>query len=282
MATAKALMCLSACERSYQVAGPQLPFDKFGCSPKRMLLLHGLGGNRSQLPPFISEPLRNQYEIISLDLRAHGQAELDDSSSQLHFSQLASDVEVFVRDTGLADDQVFLIGMSMGAALICELLSRERLSTEGALLIRPAWLWQRQPANLEVYCEISFLLLHFEPEEGKERFRRSSIYRAIAQQSLGAAESLLSQFNDEKAAQRAQRLSAIPASAPMRPASNNLPPLQIVAAQNDPIHPFTLAMDLAADLQAAVDVAPPRYEAAADYEAAVRRVIASFAGNLSA
>jgi pimeloyl-ACP methyl ester carboxylesterase len=256
------------------------PFDLYGSDGPRVLLLHGLGANRTQPLTLLGDALGERGQILAPDLRGHGRCRLDESAPMLHHAQLAEDVEQVLTSVW-QDGPVLLAGISMGAAVVAELMARQRIHIAGAVLIRPAWRWQPSPPNLAGFPVIAALLRACSPEDGKRRLAGTPEYRAIADVSGAAAAALLAQFDDVGAAHRADRLIAIPASAPQRPHINAGDfPLLVLGADLDPVHPLSLAAGVAADLGARFEGVPPRYEAPARHQRAASRLVASLIDEL--
>jgi pimeloyl-ACP methyl ester carboxylesterase len=240
------------------------------------VVLHGLGGDRSQPLELLAPEAVDGHRVVAPDLRAHGATTLDESRARLTFAQLAEDVEDLLAALGLGSEAA-LIGVSLGAAVATEILARQRISVRGALLIRPAWAWHGSPPNLAAYPLMARLLAEQEPAEARESLRRSEPFAAVAATSIAAANALLGQLDAPLARQRAQRLQALPADAPRRPPRSADAPVTVVAGDLDPVHPVPLAQQVAADLGAGLVRVPPRYDAPEEHAAAVRSVVTAFA-----
>jgi pimeloyl-ACP methyl ester carboxylesterase len=226
-------------------------------SPSPTLLgLHGLGGDRSQPLGLIDEAVEDRHQVVAPDLRAHGSSTLAETPALLSFAQLAEDVEALV---GRPPAGVILLGISMGASVVLELVARGRIPVRGVVLVRPAWRWRPHPPNLAPYPRIAALLRAHGPQEGKERFRESDDHASVAAVSVRAAEALSAQFDEPRAVERAARLERMPASAPTGSGRLGIPGV-ILASERDPVHPTALAEDLATDLGIRVHLVAPRYE----------------------
>lgn len=255
-----------------------LPFDRYGTGSPCVLVLHGLGGNRNSVHSFLRvEELA--CSTISVDLRAHGESLLDEQSGCLTFSQLAIDVEDFVHRHSIQPEELVLVGISMGAGIICEILARHVIMPRAAVLLRPAWLWAPNPDHLDIYKHLSRILEAKTPARARDVLFTSRQFEKLQRNCSGCADSVVAQLDDPKAKTRAHRLRVIPASAPRRPDTHFLPgALAVVAIEGDPIHPSILARELAAEIGATCLVVPSRYSDPEGYRSAVTRTIVSLSG----
>ncbi|MGK3945123.1 alpha/beta fold hydrolase [Streptomyces sp. RP5T] len=244
---------------SRRPARERLAFDITGNGDQPLLLLHGLGADRNQPLSLADATVRSRCQVLAPDLRAHGATTLDEREELLTFSQMAADVEEVISDVA-PEQPLVVVGISMGAGIATQLLARGKVAIRGLVLIRPAWCWQSHPAGLFAFPHITQLLRRDGPAKGKVRFRNSEHYASIAASSTAAADALLGQFDAPKAVERAQRLTAIPASAPVRPATPDVARL-VIGSEKDPVHPLSVAERVAEDLAAPLEIVSPRYDA---------------------
>ena len=252
-----------------------LAHDLLGDRGRPVVVLHGLGGDRRQPLDLVDDRLRSRHRVVAPDLRAHGATTLDESVGMLTFGQLADDVEQLVTALDL-DAEPLLLGVSLGAGVAVELMARQRISVHGVVLIRPAWGWLGSPANLAAYPRIARLLIDHGADEGRELFQECEPFIEIAQTSEAAAEALLGQFDAPQAQERSQRLTALPAGAPSRPRMRPRRPVLVLGGVLDPVHPMSLAEQVAKDLGGRFVQVPARYDAPADHRAAVRAAVGRF------
>jgi pimeloyl-ACP methyl ester carboxylesterase len=241
----------------------RLSFELVGEGTRLLLLLHGLGADHRQGLALVDDEVLARFRVVAPDLRAHGRSALDESAEHLTMTRLAADVDALVNDVG-APEGVALVGISLGAAVAIELTTRATFSIRDALLVRPAWGWRPNPSNLAVFPRIAALLDSDGPESGQLRFQDGADYARFAAVSEAAARALLGQFGMSDAVRRAQRLIALPASAPTRPVSRQ-PPTLVLGNDRDPAHPLPLALSIASDLDARFGVVAPRYDAPAEH-----------------
>ena len=250
------------------------PFIRTRTGPRPLVALHGLGGSSSQPLGLLNKTLLAQFDVVAPDLRAHGSNQMPASAGHLSFAALADDVRALVDSIGF-DEPPLLMGISMGAGIALQLQDEpERFA--GALLVRPAWAWTRDPANLDVFPAIASLLDRYPVADARQRFLSTDEYASIAAVSPTAAASLLLQFDEPLAVARRARLTALPADAPTRP----LAPVRglVLGTHLDPVHPAAIAEQVAADIGAAFELAPPRYDEPEGHRAAIASALSRLRG----
>ncbi|KAK1184369.1 alpha/beta hydrolase [Streptomyces sp. NBS 14/10] len=252
----------------------RLAFEVTGNGDQPLLLLHGLGADRSQPLALADDTVRRQCQVLAPDLRAHGMTTLDERHELLTFPQLAADVEEVIGDFG-PSRPLIVVGISMGAGVAAQLLARGNIPVRGLVLIRPVWRWEPHPASMSAYPRITELLRTHGAAKGRVLFQDSEDYAGIARVSAAAADALLGQFDAPRAVERAQRLTAVPASAPTRPPSSGTPKL-VIGAHQDPVHPMIVAEQVAGDLGAPLKIVSPRYDAPEQHFVQVARAIRNF------
>ena len=248
-----------------------LGFDVSGRGGRTLVLMHGLGGDRRQLLPYVDAGIRRDCDVIAVDLRGHGSTRLDDAAGSLTFTRLAADVEELLAELrpGAA---VVLVGVSMGCGVALELAVRGTLAIDAMLLVRPAWRWTPNPPNLAPFVVLGHLLQRHRRAEARRLFQQTGEYAAVAAVSTAAAQALLAQFDEAGAGRRAHRLIVLPADAPRRPPA--VPPTRVLAAGRGPVHPRGTAEALAADLGADLTLVPPRYDQPGPHRTAVTAELA--------
>jgi pimeloyl-ACP methyl ester carboxylesterase len=238
-------------------------------APLTLVALHGLGGDHTQPLAYIDEAVRSKCRIVAPDLRAHGSCTLDESPSLLTFQQLAADVDAAI---GPSHGPLVLVGISMGAGVALELVARGTPGISALVLVRPAWLWEPNPANLVAFPRIASLLREHGAQVGKARFVQDPDYASVAAISSAAADALAAQFDEPRAIARGARLEALPASVPRHVSRLDVPTV-VLACDRDPVHPVQLAERLTTDLGARLVVVPPRYDLADAHAREVAREI---------
>jgi pimeloyl-ACP methyl ester carboxylesterase len=241
-----------------------------------IVMLHGLGGDKTQLWPAAGDI--EHLPRLALDLRAHGDTAYVGDVSAFEFDSLAADVVALL--DRLEVDTALLVGVSMGAGIAVNLALRAADRVAGLALVRPAWSHVSPPPHLAELVEIGRLLEQHPVAIAKGRYRTTPGFRAIESQSPAAAASLLRQFDGPQVRQRSVRLRATPFSVPFPDYAClhaiSIPALVIGAIQ-DPLHPEVLAHEHAAELpNAQLGILPSRDSDAAEYERLLATMIQEF------
>jgi pimeloyl-ACP methyl ester carboxylesterase len=206
---------------------------------------HGLGGDRRQ-PMELYAHLPGIH-LIAMDCRGHGKTQPLGDPDLLRFDVFADDVLALLDHLGI--DQFVAGGISMGAGVALNIALRVAQRVVGLLLIRPAWLAQPLPPNLDCMVEVGQWIRDHGVVAGRQGFLASPLYLRLQQEAPYTAESLLAQFDDPRAADAWPRLLRLPADAPNRdPAAwrQITSPTLILANHVDPTHPYAYAETLAA------------------------------------
>lgn len=237
---------------------------------------HGLGGDRRQ--PMELYAHRPGVRLVCLDCRGHGKTQPLGDAESLRFDVFADDVVALLDHLGI--EQCVAGGVSMGAGVALNLALRYPQRLCALLLVRPAWLAQPAPPNLECMAEVGRLIAEHGGVGGKAQFMESALYRRLRVEAPYTAETLLAQFDEPRAADAWPRLVRLPADAPNRDAAAwggiDLPVL-VVGNQADLVHPYAFAETLAAAIpQAQLVEAPSKALDARAHVAAVRQAIGSF------
>ena len=242
---------------------------------------HGLGGDRRQ--PMELYEYREGVHLIAMDSRGHGKTQPLGDPDLLRFDTFADDAMALLDHLGV--NEVVAGGISMGAGIALNLVLRYPRRVRGLLLVRPAWLAQPCPPNLDCMVEVGRWIRDFGPAEGRVHFLASPLYLRLQQEAPYTAGSLLAQFDEPRAADAWPRLLRLPADAP-----NGDPdawravavPTLILANHADLTHPYAYAETLAAAIPDAnlVDVPSKAVDQEA-HIAAARTHIDAFLQSLS-
>jgi pimeloyl-ACP methyl ester carboxylesterase len=213
-------------------------------SGKPFLFQHGLGGDTQQTRDTFVPPAG--WRLLTLDCRGHGETRPLGDPAKLGFDQQADDLLAFIDMLGL--DRVAIGGISMGAGVALNFALRYPQRASALVLVRPAWLEQPLPPNLQVYPRIARLIRQEGAERGAQLFQRSAEYQGVLREYPATAGSLLKQFTRANAAEWVDILERMPADAPNREraawAQLRLPTL-VLGNDRDPVHPFAYAETLA-------------------------------------
>ena len=211
---------------------------------------HGLGGDRRQ--PMELYRHRAGVHLIAMDCRGHGKTQPLGDPDLLRFDTFADDVVALLDHLGVG--QFVAGGISMGAGVALNLALRYPQRLKGLLLVRPAWLAQPCPPNLDCMVAVGQWLRDYGVVQGREGFLASPLYLRLQQEAPYTASSLLAQFDEPRAADAWPRLLRLPADAPNRdPAAWRAVgiPTLILANHGDLAHPYEFAEVLAAAIPGA-------------------------------
>jgi pimeloyl-ACP methyl ester carboxylesterase len=249
-----------------------------GSSP--VLLLHGLGGDHRQAAGLL--PLAADVTRIAPDLPGHGDTDLlaDEPVSFLAFAELtARALEELRRAGAVPGDPMPVIGISMGAGVALALQAQRPELVHSLALVRPSWLDVASPPNLVAFGVIAKLLVELGPSDGAAAFASSELFRDIDSHAPAMAQSLLGQFSRPHARDRARVLADMPRSVPLPDRSSYAAvavPTVVIAAPEDPVHPYDVAETLAEWIPGAQLVAVPRkLTDPAEHNAAVAQAAAA-------
>lgn len=206
---------------------------------------HGLGGDRRQ--PMELYEFREGVHLIAMDSRGHGKTQPLGDPDLLRFDTFADDIVALLDSLGIAEFAAG--GISMGAGIALNLALRYPARVVGLLLVRPAWLAQPCPPNLDCMVEVGQWIRDYGPDEGRSRFLSSPLYLRLQQEAPYTAGSLLAQFDEPRAADAWPRLLRLPADAPNRDPDawrTVAVPTLVLANHADLTHPYDYAETLAA------------------------------------
>lgn len=252
-----------------------------------VLLLHGLGGDRSRLLDLVGPIVPPMEHLVALDVRGHGTDDRIQPLKDFALEALAEDVMARTlaaqQQTGHDGDAVTVIGVSMGAAIALRLALRGQIAAspmpiDRAVFVRPAFTDEPLPENLRAFPVIGELLADRGPVEGEREFVTTQLFAETLAESRLAAHGLLEQFRGPRAAERSARLLEIPRNAAFGP-SDDLGgldvPTAIVWAERDPVHPVSVAELWMDELGGAASIPlPARDDDVAAYVEATRSGVA--------
>ena len=209
-----------------------------------VLLLHGLGSDRSQPLGLLRPALPPGSEVLAPDVRAHGASDLVGAGSDFSLDALADEVTEQVIRAGAAHKPLTVLGISMGAAIALRLVARRVLPIDRAVFVRPAFTSEPMPENLAVFPVLAQLLHDHGAKRGERLFRASGLFHRAVEESPAGAQGLVQQFRAPRAAERAVRLAEIPRNAAYRDSgelSQVIARTLVIAAERDPVHPVAVA-----------------------------------------
>ncbi len=90
-----------------------------GLQPFGVILLEGFGSDQITMTSLASEFVRNDWHVFTFDFSGHGRSSgtltFDNASTDRLAYQTLAAIQEFKRNSGISDDQIFLLGHSLGA-----------------------------------------------------------------------------------------------------------------------------------------------------------------------
>ena len=240
-----------------------------------VLFQHGLGGDAAQVAEIF--PDGGGWRRLTLECRAQGDSAAG-PPGDLSIATFAADALALADSRG-AD--IFVAGgISMGAAIALRLAALHPARVRGLILVRPAWLFDAGPANMQPFAAVARLLATLPPAEGRQLFAASDIARDLRAAAPDNLASLLGFFDRPHPAEIAALLARIAADGPgvteAQAAAIQVPALVIGNAM-DHVHPLATAERLAGTLPHARFLAvTPKARDRAAHAAEVRAAISAF------
>jgi pimeloyl-ACP methyl ester carboxylesterase len=102
-----------------------------------LVLLHGATGRWQAHEPVV-RALANQWHVYACDLRGHGESGRAPRAGAYLVRDYTRDITAFVRDGLPGDDQVALMGFSLGAMVVLGTAAALPDRVEGLVLVEPA------------------------------------------------------------------------------------------------------------------------------------------------
>ncbi|WP_290800549.1 alpha/beta fold hydrolase [Herbiconiux sp.] len=256
-----------------------------------VLLLHGLGGDRSSPLDLFGPVVPPGEHLLALDVRGHGTDERITPPEAFALEALTADIAARTRSAqdavGRLGEPVTVVGVSMGAAIALRLALQSEtipgsLIIDRAVFVRPAFTDDPLPENLLAFPVIGELLADRGPVEGEREFLATELFAQTLAESRLGAHALLEQFRSPRAAERFRRLIEIPRNAAFG-AADDLGGLQlptaIVWTERDPVHPVSVAELWMDELGGASSIPlPARDDDTAAYVEATRSGVACWLG----
>lgn len=237
---------------------------------------HGLGANVAQ-PQGLLGGL-DGVQLISMDCRGHGESVLaaEDVPS---FSVYSQDVRRLMDHLGI--EKAVFGGISMGAGISTHMAIHHPDRVEGLILVRPAWLDQGSPANLAILLDIAELI---NQPNAQAIFEQKSEFARIQSELPNAAKSIMGMFSRPQGVATSRILNHMVQDAPITSMTdlNQLShPTLVIANEDDPLHPYSFAVDIAERIPTArLEKVISRYINNEQHRAEVRSLVSSFLSHL--
>lgn len=204
---------------------------------------HGLCGSVVQTAEAFPEDER--LRLVTLECRGHG-ASAPGATQELSIAHFADDVVALIESLRLAP--VILGGISMGAAIATRIAVRRPNLVRALVLVRPAWVSEAAPANMQPNAEVGDLLARSGPDEARAMFERGATARRLANEAPDNLVSLLGFFDRKPHAVTAALLRRISADGPgVTPGDLRAlaVPALVIGHRADAVHPMAHAHSLA-------------------------------------
>jgi pimeloyl-ACP methyl ester carboxylesterase len=154
----------------------------------------------------------------------------------------------------------------------------ERVS--GLILVRPAWLAQGRPANLEILLD---LVDYLERPDGEAQFAQTEALQQMQADLPQAAASVMGMFSRQQQADTPRILTQLVPDAPfadMASLAGIQQPSLVLGNEDDPLHPLEIATEIAAMLpNSSLKTVTSRYIDAVQHRQEVRDLVLSFLAN---
>lgn len=92
--------------------GARIAYDEYGSGPA-VVLIHGLGGNRTDVWRHVTAPLAQQFRVIAYDMRGSGESQVTPGPYTIDL--LAEDLGDLLDELGV--ERAAIVGHSMGGAI---------------------------------------------------------------------------------------------------------------------------------------------------------------------
>lgn len=159
-----------------------------------LLCLHGLGGSHQQTNSFFAGI--DNTRLITWDHRGHGKSNFDDPAD-VSMEALCEDALAIIEHLNL--DHFSIAGISLGAAISLKVALHNPKGLEKIILVRPAWIDERSPVNLNQLLTIADLIDMHGLELAQKLWKESEPYRLALEHSSGLSNSLLGHFQRDQA-----------------------------------------------------------------------------------
>ena len=208
-----------------------------------LLFQHGLCGDAAQpsdlFPPGIG------WRCLTLECRGHGGSDAGPGDG-FSIATFADDVASLIEARALAP--VALGGVSMGAAIAMRLAALRPNLVRALVLVRPAWLDEAAPANMQPNALVGDLLASLPAPEARARFEASGIAQKLHREAPDNLASLRGFFARQPLAVTRDLLRRIAADGPGVTADQIgaiAAPTLVIGCARDFIHPLAMARLLA-------------------------------------
>jgi len=195
---------------------------------------HGLTANIEQTAALFHD--MKGIHFFSIDCPGHGKSQMS-PGYRPSFDNYADELVRFLDRMGIA--KAVFGGISMGSGISINIALRFPHRVLGLLLVRPAWLDQVNPPNLQVLLSAAGLM---NKPGGKEEF--SSLPEFLDIEPSAAAQSVLGVFSPDQQSGLSQVIRDMVGDRPfgrMEQLREIAVPTLIIGNDDDPLHPYGMA-----------------------------------------
>jgi len=244
-----------------------------------LVLLHGLGADRSQVQTALPPP--DGFQCITPDLPGHGETPLQVGVGEVGFGRFA----MLMR--GLLDrleiERAVIGGISMGASIALRVALEAPERVAGLILIRPSWLDGPARPHLEIVERVG----HWQerlPKDAEALLDCDPDYADLRNVNPSAAQSVRGLLTRRPAREGAHVLGAMVADRPF-PRLDALSGISckalVIVNGGDPLHPVYIGRTIATALpHARLRAIPSRYLEPDQHLTALRGEVGQFLDQL--
>lgn len=266
--------------RALQRPGVELAFFDAGTGTVPVLFQHGLCGSAQQTAEAF--PDEAGLRLLTLECRGHGHSPIG-TLEALSIAQFTDDAIALIEAEKLGP--VVVGGISMGAAIALRIAVTRPELVRALVLVRPAWVTDAAPANMQPNAEVGELLATLSPERARACFEQSHTAQQLAISAPDNLATLRGFFDRQPQACTSALLRRISADGPgvSQAALRAIGvPALVIGHEGDAIHPLAHARSLAqllpqAQLTTITPKAVSREAYVHDLHAALRQFIQSLA-----
>lgn len=242
-----------------------------------LVFQHGLTADVNQIQNLLGG--LEGIHLLSIDCPGHGASELSKGYGP-SFDKYADEIVQFMQRQNI--DKAILGGLSMGSGIALNIAIRHPKMVQALIIHRPAWLDEGNPENLRILLPAADMLSE---ENGMSRFKQLPEFEEMESVVPKAASSLLGVFSPD---QRKELPVVIRGMVSDRPITDMIDldrikvPCLILANNDDPLHPFAMALKLQNRIKGSTLVKlTSRYIDNDAHNDEVRENISTFVGQLN-
>jgi len=249
-------------------------------SGEPLIFLHGLGADRSQSTGAFSQAAhKGAFQLIAVDFRSHGDSIDDSTGTALHFDAFADDIIRLMDHLEL--ETAYVGGLSMGSAVTLNLALRYPERLRDIIILRPSWLDQTHPAQLELVAKVGHWIEEHGLFQSEALLQADQDFIALHEREPTVAASITPLHSRPQAINGASVLYKMYESRPFRDLeclSEISHRALVLDTTHDDLHPQSVAQQIAHHLPNVQDhlTLPPRYLKKEEYNTALNQAVLHF------